>query len=78
MGLAGCALQIQEEALQLLDKLGAQYEKDHEKDIKESVFYLPDEAQALGWHDSNVASFVYSSSLGEDDGAKEKIVGKAM
>ncbi len=40
---------VVEAALQLLDTLGAQYEREHEKELKDAVSYLPDGAQALGW-----------------------------
>jgi hypothetical protein len=33
----------------VLDKLGAQYESEHAKDLKDTLYYLPHEAHGLGW-----------------------------
>jgi len=38
-------LQVVEEALVLLDKLGLQYEEEHAKDLKDTVYYLPHEVR---------------------------------
>jgi len=41
-------LQVVEEALVLLDKLGEQYEQEHAKDLKDTVYYLPHEVRRPG------------------------------
>ena len=51
---------LKAEALEILEKLGRQYERDHEKDLKDTVYYLPGEAHALGWQDSGVATALQS------------------
>jgi hypothetical protein len=43
------AARLQEAAWQLLDALGLQYEREHEKDLAEPLRYLPPEAHGLGW-----------------------------
>ena len=33
---------VQEDAMELMDKLGAQYEREHEKDLKSTMAYMPE------------------------------------
>lgn len=40
---------IRQRAVQLIDDIGALYEKDNEKDLKDIVCYLPSEAHNIGW-----------------------------
>lgn len=37
--------QVVEEALVLMEKLGKQYEEEHAKDLKDTVYYLPHEVR---------------------------------
>lgn len=51
----------------LLERLGVQYEQDHEKDLKETLPYLPEEAHGIGWQAPGAAGYVYgSASQGEE------------
>lgn len=40
---------IRQRALQHIDDIGALYEKDNEKDLKDIICYLPSEAHNIGW-----------------------------
>lgn len=40
---------IRQRALEHIDDIGALYEKDNEKDLKDIVYYLPAEAHNIGW-----------------------------
>ena len=40
---------VRQRALQHIDSIGALYEKDNEKDLKDIVCYLPSEAHNIGW-----------------------------
>ena len=44
---------VQQRALQHLDTIGALYEADHEKDLKDVLAYLPSEAHSMGWRDTD-------------------------
>ncbi|KAG2455132.1 hypothetical protein HYH02_000951 [Chlamydomonas schloesseri] len=60
--------EIQADAVALLDALGAQYEADHEKDLKETLPYLPEEAHGVGWQAAGAAAHVYGAlAAGQDD-----------
>ncbi len=50
----------------LLSRLGEQYERDHEKDLREQLAYLPTEAHGVGWQAPGAAGFVYGQ-LGEGE-----------
>ncbi|GMH40548.1 hypothetical protein BSKO_08452 [Bryopsis sp. KO-2023] len=41
--------EVAAEAVRLMDALGLQYEKEHQEDLKDTLYYLPQEAHALGW-----------------------------
>lgn len=43
---------VQQAALQRLDAIGALYEADHDKDLKDILAYLPSEAHGIGWRDT--------------------------
>ncbi|KXZ56414.1 hypothetical protein GPECTOR_1g369 [Gonium pectorale] len=59
--------EIQADAVALLERLGVQYEKDHEKDLKDTLTYLPEEAHGIGWQAPGAAGFVYGSvTAGEE------------
>ncbi|CAG9467341.1 unnamed protein product [Pedinophyceae sp. YPF-701] len=45
---------VAESAAAWIERLGEQYEKDHEKELKENREYLPDAAQGYGWLPSDV------------------------
>lgn len=62
------APEIQAEAVDLLERLGVQYEKDHEKDLKDMLAYLPVEAHGIGWQaDSGAVSHAYGAlAAGQD------------
>eukprot|EP00892_Ulva_mutabilis_P010543 jgi/Ulvmu1/7861/UM004_0092.1 len=48
-GLTDTSPQVQERSLQLLEEIGVLYEKDNEKDLKDILVYLPEEAHNIGW-----------------------------
>ncbi|GIL43408.1 hypothetical protein Vafri_1181 [Volvox africanus] len=61
------APEIQADAVGLLERLGTQYEQDHEKDLKDTVSYLPEEAHGIGWQAPGAAGFVYGAiAAGEE------------
>ncbi|GLI68794.1 hypothetical protein VaNZ11_013291 [Volvox africanus] len=61
------APEIQADAVGLLERLGAQYEQDHEKDIKDTLSYLPEEAHGIGWQAPGAAGYVYGAiTAGEE------------
>ena len=45
---------MQAEALQILQRLGDLYVLDNAEDMKDKLYYLPDEAHAHGWMDGGV------------------------
>ena len=46
----------------LLERLGQQYERDHEKDLREQLTYLPPEAHGVGWQAPGAAGYVYGQA----------------
>ncbi|KAG2440366.1 hypothetical protein HXX76_004471 [Chlamydomonas incerta] len=62
------APEIQADAVALLDRLGAQYEADHEKDLKETLPYLPEEAHGVGWQAAGAAAYVYGELAAGQEG----------
>lgn len=48
-GLTDTHADVQQRALALLEEIGALYEKDNEKDLKDILCYLPEEAHNIGW-----------------------------
>ncbi len=57
----------QADAVALLERLGAQYEQDHEKDLKDMLTYLPEEAHGIGWQAPGAAGYVYGTvAAGEE------------
>ncbi|GIL99070.1 hypothetical protein Vretimale_4331 [Volvox reticuliferus] len=61
------APEIQADAVCLLERLGAQYEQDHEKDLKDTLSYLPEEAHGIGWQAPGAAGYVYGAmTAGEE------------
>ncbi|EFJ44828.1 hypothetical protein VOLCADRAFT_106220 [Volvox carteri f. nagariensis] len=61
------APEIQADAVGLLERLGIQYEQDHEKDLKDALSYLPEEAHGIGWQAPGAAGYVYGTiAAGEE------------
>jgi hypothetical protein len=58
-----------EAAMELLENLGQLRLKDKEKEMKDPLHYLPEEAHGLGWQVPGVATFVYGKD--EFDGGAE-------
>jgi hypothetical protein len=54
-------VQVADRALELLDELGALYEKDNEKDLKDALSYLPEEAHGVGWLSEGAAHRAWSA-----------------
>ncbi|KAL0039469.1 hypothetical protein WJX79_009522 [Trebouxia sp. C0005] len=50
---------VQRAALKLLNDLGMQYEEEHQQDLKDTLYYLPAEAHALGWQQQGLAQRLY-------------------
>lgn len=36
-------------AVNVIERLGIQYEEEHKEDLKDTIYYLPEEAHARGW-----------------------------
>ena len=53
-GLIDDSEAVQAEALQILQSLGDLYVLDNAEDMKDKLYYLPDEAHAHGWMDGGV------------------------
>lgn len=60
-----CDVQVAERALELLDELGALYEKDNAKDLKDALSYLPEEAHGVGWMSEGAACRAWRASATE-------------
>ncbi|KAL0032856.1 hypothetical protein WJX77_002978 [Trebouxia sp. C0004] len=50
---------VQRAALKLMDDVGVQYEEEHQQDLKDTLYYLPAEAHALGWQQQGLAQRLY-------------------
>lgn len=48
-GLTDTHPEVQQRSLSLLEEIGTLYEKDNEKDLKDILTYLPEEAHNIGW-----------------------------
>lgn len=48
-GLTDTHPEVQQRSLALLEEIGVLYEKDNEKDLKDILCYLPEEAHNIGW-----------------------------
>ncbi|GFR41385.1 hypothetical protein Agub_g2068, partial [Astrephomene gubernaculifera] len=59
--------EIQSDAVSLLERLGAQYESDHEKELKDTLAYLPAEAHGIGWQAAGAAGYVYGSAAAGEE-----------
>ncbi|KAG2499196.1 hypothetical protein HYH03_002777 [Edaphochlamys debaryana] len=53
---------IQADAVALLERLGEQYERDHDKELREALAYLPPEAHGIGWQAEGAAGYVYGQA----------------
>ncbi|GLC35967.1 hypothetical protein PLESTB_000524400 [Pleodorina starrii] len=61
------APEIQADAVALLERLGIQYEQDHEKDLKDTLSYLPEEAHGIGWQAPGAAGYVYGAAAAGEE-----------
>ncbi|PNH12703.1 HEAT repeat-containing protein 2, partial [Tetrabaena socialis] len=59
--------EIQADAVALLERLGVQYEADHEKDLKEMLPYLPEEAHGIGWQAAGAAGYMYGGAAAGEE-----------
>lgn len=41
--------EVSAKAVEIMHALGAQYEIEHKEDLKDALYYLPQEAHGLGW-----------------------------
>ena len=55
--------EVQSEALQIIGKLGELYIYDNAEDMKDKLYYLPDEAHAHGWMDGGVWKGIADGSI---------------